>query len=189
MTEPRGVSESLAAQPFDEASERFAQWLDGRVLAAGGGDGTDRLDVDPAATFWLGRLASEEEVQNNPIGERAERLDPCAIGIRLRPAGSPPWTFSATAAVRAWIKEDKDTTSDPSRPWRRLDRIVVPVTLHLTAEDTEVAAGRSEIAAALSRAGAPGLYAEIRVELEQWHSEPELVIQLKISNYGGYRRV
>ncbi len=178
MTEPREASEDVRAQSFAEASERFVRWLDGRVLAAGRGEETDRLDVDPAATFWLGRLASEEEVQKNPMGERAERLDPCAIGIRLRPATAPPWAFSVIASVRAWIKEAKDTTSDPARPWRRLDRIAVPVAVRLGAEDTEVTAGRSELTAELSRAGAPGLSAEIRVELEQWHSEPELVVQL-----------
>lgn len=178
MTASGATKQSAPVQSFNEASEQFVRWLDGRVLAAGRGDETDRLEVDPAATFWLGRLASEEEVQNNPLGERAERLDPCAIGIRLRPATSSPWTFTATASVRAWIKEDEDTTSDPARPWRRLGPIVVPIAIQLGAEDTEVAAGRSELAAELSGSGAPGLSAEIRVELEQWHSEPELVIQL-----------
>lgn len=172
MTEPNAV------QPFETACMRFVAWLDGRVRAAGRGDETDRLDVEPASTFWLGRLASEEDVKNDPIGDRAERLDPCAIGIRIRPAGPLPWTLTATIALRAWIKEDKTETSDPARPWRRLDPITVPVTLTVSAGDTEKAAGRSEIADELSRTGAPGLSAEVRAELEEWHSQPELVIQL-----------
>lgn len=63
-------------QDLDAACEAFMKWLDRQVLEAGRGDRTARLEVDPAATFWLGRLASEEEVRNNLIGERGERLDP-----------------------------------------------------------------------------------------------------------------
>ena len=47
----------------------------------------ERLDVDPASTFWLGRLASEDHVFASQLGDRAERLDPCAIGLRVRPSG------------------------------------------------------------------------------------------------------
>ena len=90
-----------STQSFDTACERFVRWLDQRVIATGRGDEMDRLDVDPASTFWLGRLASEDEVRRNPIGERAERLDPCAIGIRLRPVKPAPWTFTASVTLRA----------------------------------------------------------------------------------------
>jgi hypothetical protein len=165
-------------QSFEEACERFVRWLDGRVIAAGRGDDVNRLDVDPASAFWLGRLASEEDVQQNPIGDRAERLDPCAIGIRLRPTGPPPWILTATAVLRSWVKEDKDLTEDPTRSWRRSERICVSVPLTVTSGDAEVVAGRDEIADALTQAGSPGLSAEVRVELEDWRPEPELVIQL-----------
>ena len=118
-------------QPFDAACLRFIDWLDRQVLVAGRGDEIDQLDVEPASTFWLGRLAAEEEVRQNPIGDRAERLDPCAIGLRMRPAGPAPWKCTATVPLRAWIKEAKDQAADPARPWRRLERITVPVTLTL----------------------------------------------------------
>jgi hypothetical protein len=172
------VTDKSSAQTFEIACERFVEWLDGRVLVAGRGDETDRLDVDPSATFWIGRLASEEEVEQNPIGDRAERLDPCAIGIRLRPAGAAPWKFTVSVGMRAWIKEDKDASPDPLRPWRRLQPVQADVTLAMSPGQTEVARGRAEIAAALKRAGASGLSAEVRVELEDWHPQPELVIQL-----------
>ena len=178
MTDLSSAAEPIRLQTFTSACENFVRWLDERVLTAGRGDGTDWLDVDPASTFWLGRLASEEEVRRNPIGDRGERLDPCAIGIRLRPSGPPPWTLTATAELRAWIKVDKDAAPDRARPWRRLDRVVVPISLQLSPDEAEIAAGKEEIADELARVGAPGLSAEIRVELEEWHSEPELVVQL-----------
>lgn len=172
MTTPGGL------QTFDAACLRFVNWLDGRILAAGRGDETDDLDVDPGSTFWLGRLASEEEVKQNPIGDRAERLDPCAIGIRLRPAGSPPWTVTAVASLRAWIKEPNDEARDPARPWRRLERITVPVTLTLSPGQSETAGGKTEIAAELSHCGAGGLSAEVRIQVEDWHPQPEVVVEL-----------
>jgi hypothetical protein len=173
---------SAKLQSFGTACERFVRWLDQRVLAAGRGDEMDRLDVAPASTFWLGRLASEEEVRQNPLGDRAERLDPCAIGIRLRPAGHGPWAFTANVALRAWVKEDKATSPNPGQPWRRSDRIAMPITVTLSPGESEASAGRSRIEDELARVGAAGLSAEVRVEREEWHGEPELVIQLVITS-------
>jgi hypothetical protein len=178
MTGATSGNNASPEQPFDQACESFVRWLDNRILVTGRGDEIDLLDVEPASTFWLGRLAAEEEVQLNPIGERAERLDPCAIGIRLRPAGPPPWTLTATVTMRAWVKEDKDTARDPARPWRKLNGIVVPVTLTITDGDTVVGSGRQQIAGLLTQCGAAGLSAEVRVEVEDWHAQTELVIQL-----------
>jgi hypothetical protein len=172
------MTQSDGLQTFDGACLRLIDWLDGRVLAAGRGDETDQLDVEPGSTFWLGRLAAEEEVRQNPIGDRAERLDPCAIGIRLRPAGPAPWTLTATASLRAWIKEPADQAPDPTRPWRRLERINVPVTLALLPDQAEATGGKQEIAAELSRCGAAGLSAEVRIQIEEWRARPELVVEL-----------
>ncbi|MGH3220077.1 MAG: hypothetical protein ACRDPY_15460, partial [Streptosporangiaceae bacterium] len=169
---------NASPQSFSTASERFVRWLDNRVMAAGRGDELDRLDVDPSSTFWLGRLASEDEVRQNPLGERAERLDPCAIGIRLRPAGPGPWTFTACVALRAWIKEDKAASSCPALPWWRSDRVAVSISVTLAPDENETSAGRFMIEEELTRVGAAGLSAEVRVEREDWHGETELVIQL-----------
>jgi Helicase conserved C-terminal domain len=178
MTSIAGDADRVAAQSFNTACERFVRWLDQRVVAAGRGDEMDRLDVDPASTFWLGRLASEDEVRQNPLGDRAERLDPCAIGIRLRPVDSGPWSFTANVVLRAWVKEEKAESSDPEQPWRRSDRIAIPISVTLAPSDSETSAGRSSLEDELARVGAAGLSAEIRVERENWHGEPELVIQL-----------
>ena len=169
---------AAASQSFETACERFVRWLDQRVIAAGRGDEMDRLDVEPASTFWLGRLASEEEVRQNPLGDRAERLDPCAIGIRLQPAEPGPWTLTATVSLRAWVKEDKADSSDPGLPWRRTDRVARPISVTLAPDQSEAWTGRSVLEDELARVGAPGLSAEVRVEREDWHGKPELVIQL-----------
>ena len=174
-----GEDSRAESQSFDVACERFVRWLDQRVLVAGRGDELDRLDTDPASTFWLGRLASEEEVRQNPLGDRAERLDPCAIGIRLRPLGLGPWTFTANVSFCAWIKEDKTAdSSNPEYPWRRTDRIATSISVTLAPDRRETSAGRSSIEDELVRLGAPGLSAEVRVEREDWRGGPELVIQL-----------
>lgn len=151
--------------------------MDRRVLLAGRGDDTDRLDVDPAATFWLGRLASEEEVRNSDIGDRVERLDPCAIGIRVRPAGAAPWPFTAKVQLRAWFKDDKNGP-DPDHRWWRSDPVDVSIPVLVPADRNEATVGEHELARALADVGAHGLTAEIRVDVECWHGIPELVIQL-----------
>lgn len=167
-------------QSFAEACVRFVDWLDRRVLVAGRGDETDRLDVDPAATFWLGRLASEEEVRNSDLGDRIERLDPCAIGIRLRPTGPAQWSFTARVQLRAWLRDDIKIDSDPERRtrWRRSEVVDELIEVSVPAGQTMASAGRRQLAMALAAVGASGLSAEIRVEVEQWHGAPELVVQL-----------
>ena len=64
--------------------ERFLGWLLDNVIREARGDLYQRLTVGPEGRFWLGRLAPEIVVQQSPLGERAERLFPCALGIRVR---------------------------------------------------------------------------------------------------------
>jgi hypothetical protein len=162
-------------QSFDEACRRFRDWLDLRVLAEGRGDDTDQLDVDPSATFWLGRLASEEEVRSSDIGERAERLDPCAIGIRLRPAVPAPWRFRVNVSLVAWIRVD---AKDAGLPWAKTEPIDTSVDVDIPPGSKAISFGKSSLKEKLAAAGADGLSAEIRVEVEEWHGLPELVVQL-----------
>lgn len=166
------------SQTLEEACTTFVGWLDAAVTKAGRGDDTDRLGVAPAATFWLGRLASQQEVAANPIGDRAERLDPCAIGIRLRPVGPGPWRIEVTARCRAWFLEDPETATDPERPWRRTPLVEVTVPVLVQPDRSEVTAGTPEFETKFTTAGVRGLSATVRVDVESWHGEPELVVQL-----------
>lgn len=160
-----GVSQTLV-----EACERFVGWLDSRVTATGRGDGQDHLDVNPAGTFWLGRLAAEETVLASALGDRGERLDPCAIGVRFRPRGLGPWTIDVTVRLRAWVQ-------NIDKSWSKLDPIEQHVTVAVNVGDDTVGGG-AQLARALADSGASGLSAEVRVEVERWHGEPELVVQL-----------
>jgi hypothetical protein len=163
-------------QPFEEACDRFVTWLDRRVVAAGRGDGLERLEVDPSRTFWLGRLACEDGVRTGANDERSERLDPCAIGIRLRPAEAAPWSMTVTVRARAWVKDSKEASPDPDRRWWRTGLVEEEIPVVVGADGGSF--GAKLLQDAFAAVGAPALTAEVRVEVEDWHKETELVVQL-----------
>ncbi|MGY1631859.1 helicase-related protein [Geodermatophilus sp. SYSU D01186] len=168
----------LEPQTFTEAATNFTAWLDQQVTIAGRGDGTHRLAVAPASTFWMGRLATEEEVMNSALGQRAERLEPCAIGLRVRPTGEGPWHFDVRVQARAWMYEDPKITSDPDRPWVRSPGIDVSVAVDVDPGGAPFPYGADALRDAFAAAGATGLCAEVRVDIESWNGTPELVVQL-----------
>ena len=69
------------------------------------------MTVEPDGRFWLGRLTPQATVMVASFGDRTERMQPCAIGIRLRPGGLPPWNFVVSVSGCAWfrIREDGET--------------------------------------------------------------------------------
>src|SRR3954470_6165101 len=96
--------------------ERVTAWLVDAVVHEGRGDRHDRLRVKPAEKFWLGRLAPELGM-NAALGDRGERMEPCAIGIRLRPSGQPPWSFRVEVELCAWHKDKA------AGLWRKTSRV------------------------------------------------------------------
>ncbi|MFF0372309.1 helicase-related protein [Micromonospora sp. NPDC005087] len=165
----------VGVQSEEQACEAFVAWLDRRVVAAGRGDGLTRLEVAPSGTFWLGRIACEDEVRKGAADERSERLDPCAIGIRLRPAEAPSWSMTVKVRARAWVKDPKDGP-DPKRRWWRSDLVEEVVSVLVDAGGGSF--GGKQLEDAFAAVGAPGLAAEVRVDVEEWHRETELVVQL-----------
>lgn len=167
----------MTAQTAAEACELFVSWLDSQVTLEGRGDNLQRLDVDPASTFWLGRLASEESVLTSQLGDRAERLDPCAIGLRVRPRGQGPWTFAVCVEARAWVKDPRGA-SHPEGPWSRTGlaraevEMSVPTGTHPDLPPVPV------LSDDLTRLGADGLAAEIRVDRELRDGVLEFVVLL-----------
>ncbi|WP_110343358.1 helicase-related protein [Prauserella flavalba] len=162
-------------QSPEQACQAFVGWLDRRVVAAGRGDGLDRLEVAPSGTFWLGRLACEDEVQKAAGDERSEGLDPCAIGIRLRPANPPSWSMTVIVRARGWVKDGRDGP-EPDKRWWRTGLVEEKVPVSVGANGGSF--GSAQLAAAFAAVGAQGLTAEIRVDVEDWHQQTELVVQL-----------
>jgi hypothetical protein len=96
--------------------DRIMSWLVDTVVAEGRGDHHTELRVRPSEKFWLGRLAPESGM-NQALGDRGERMEPCAVGIRFRPVGGPPWPFGVKVSLCAWYW-DKEASV-----WRKTARL------------------------------------------------------------------
>src|SRR5579872_5989485 len=97
-------STSTASMNDQEAAERFTGWLETQVLAAARGDEDQTSEHERRGKYFLGRLASEQGVAAQAtLGERFERMEPCAVGIRLKPDATDAWDFDATASCVAWL--------------------------------------------------------------------------------------
>lgn len=142
----------------EEAAERFARWLEQRVLVAGRGDEVGTLTVEPAGRFFLGRIAPAEAVQALGLGDRGERLDPCAFGLRCLVTTPAPWTFTVVMRARAWLRIARGQ-------WCKTDAI--EVVLPLQVERAGVTTfGEVELSEALAGAcGSGGLKAQVEVEV------------------------
>ncbi|MBL8298226.1 MAG: hypothetical protein JNN30_07770 [Rhodanobacteraceae bacterium] len=101
---------------------KVVAWLQQRIIEDARGDGRRSVDKRPSTLFWLGRLAPEVDVMNNALGERGERLEPCAIGMRLRPSGTPPWNCRVVARVAIWAPRGEGY-------WEKTGPLDVPVDL------------------------------------------------------------
>jgi hypothetical protein len=145
MTE---YDESEAAHQ-QASSSRFLAWLEGRVIADGRGDDEFVLDGMRADRFWLGKLGSESAAWKKALGQRGNRLDPCATGFRFRPAQRD---LTVRVSFRVWSREPETT---PPR-WHKSNRIEVeiPISLPATAPTKRAPAGEQEFQAALLNAGA-----------------------------------
>jgi hypothetical protein len=99
-------------------------------------------------------------VAGSALGERGERLDPCATGLRVRPRSISGLRFKVKVSCRAWLRREDKT-------WRKSDAIreIVEVVV-----DGHGAAshGEEQLAAALaSVTEIGGLTCAVRIELEQ----------------------
>ena len=155
------------------------EWILKSVVKEARGDSYTKLKVAPSGRFWLGRLAPEEMVRANPLGDRAERLDPCATGIRVKPSTIDGRTLDCTVKMVAWreIPEHGDSPDDDK--WEKTERVAIQVELPTPDNVGEsTAAGRNDIFERLSEAGVAGLAAEIQAEVEMGQQGPELVVTI-----------
>lgn len=158
-------------------AERFVTWLLEEVAAEARGTRYRRLNVAPEGRFWLGRLAPEERVRESRLGERAERLDPCEVGFRVRPTSLDGRPIDCRVRLVAW-REIPGAGSDPeANKWEKTDPVEVAVTLRLPdAVGARTTVGREEIARRLAEVGASRLAAEVHAEIESGRHGPELVL-------------
>ena len=158
-------------------AESFLGWLLANVVHEARGDRYDRLPVGPKGRFWLGRLAPQDLVLNSQLGDRAERLDPCATGFRVRPTTVDGRTIRCKVQMAAWREIPGHGTSPDEDKWEKTDVIHVKIDLQTPCVVGEISrAGRKPISEMLSAVSANGLSAEIQAELEIGQLGPELVI-------------
>jgi hypothetical protein len=164
------------------AAERFVSWLEERVVLDGRGDELSFSEVNPIGRFWLGRLGPKDFV--TLPDERSDRLEPCAIGLRLKPANAGPWNFTATVRVCLW----KRTKSEGKRelPWKWDKLRVEPIEIPLSVQNVvgETIHGADVLLNKLKEvSGATGLSAEIRVRVTGRNEETRAV-EVTIVNTG-----
>lgn len=149
----------------------FVSWMERRLLLAGRGDEISTSTNKPDGQFWLGRLAPEDQINSTSAQDRLNRMEPCAIGIRVLLKEEGPWTFDVRVRMRAWIATDRVN-------WNKSPE--VDETIRITATDAaQQTFGAKELQAALKAAvGSDVLRAEIRIEIEESHEGLEMLIQV-----------
>lgn len=159
---------------IESARERFVDWLAQRMTSAGRGDEDAVLSVDPSGKYWLGRLQSAEAVAENDWGDRGERLEPCAVGIKVKPIAEGPWRFDLVASMRVWIWDK------PAGLWRKSEDIVLASNVEVSPVTGVQQFAENDFAQALADStGHAGLAARFDVEMELGQDgTPELTISL-----------
>lgn len=154
----------------------FLGWMLDGVVAEARGDHMQTLPVRPDGRLWLGRLAPEIKVQNSRFGERSERLEPCEVGMRVRPSALDGRTLSCRARLVVWGEFDGGEEPDADR-WRKSESIEVTATLVAPQSIGPIeSAGHREFASALAAVGAAGMSCEFHAEVEFGKDGPELVV-------------
>lgn len=148
------------------AAERLVTWLEQQVLISARGDDDKTSHVDPTGLYWLGRLGPKDFVTRPD--ERGDRLEPCAIGVRVRPATSGPWNLNITIKFCLWTRH-RLPKDDPSKlRWHYEKLPYIEVTVPITAQDIagDQIFAHDIISGELANvAGGAPVSAEIRVRL------------------------
>lgn len=168
---------SIDTKVYEEQAAAFVRWLDARVLDAGRGTRFTSLRDSPGGKFWMGRLAPEAQVLRNGLGARGERLNPCAIGLRIRPKAPDTLAFRARVRAHVWTNRGTSTSGD----WVKSPPVDLSLELSVASQSYETKSfGQREIAEALRQAsGEGGHTARIDVETEIGSTgHRELVVQL-----------
>jgi hypothetical protein len=145
-----------------DAAERFVNWLQNRVMVEARGDQEQSSPVDPTGRFWLGRLGPKDFVTR--ADERQDRLEPCAIGLRIRPALRPPWAFRVKVRFCLWRRR-RSEGGGQRWAWDKTDNITAEFPIEATESAGDQIFGGDRLKQALTDAGAATLSAEVRVRV------------------------
>ena len=158
----------------ESAREIFVDWLARRMTAAGRGDHDSVLAVTPSGKYWLGRLQSAEAVAENDWGDRGERLEPCALGIKFKPEKKGPWRLEVAASVRVWLWDKGEAV------WRKTSPATVQCSLDVPDKRGTLHYAASNFQDALAQTtGHIGLAARIDVDVEVGQDgESDLTVSL-----------
>lgn len=157
-----------------QVAERFVRWLEHRVQVEARGDEVRFSEVDPLGRFWLGRLGPKDFV--TLADERQDRLEPCAVGLRMRPANAGPWRLTVNVGFSLWRRRRADESSDFRWAWDKSERIEVSIDLDVPDTVGDRAYGSDAFAAALAENGAGSLSAEVRTRVSRRSGYPALEV-------------
>ncbi len=104
------MSNNFLTKDRNEAAERCLSWLADCVISDATGSSHNESDKDPRGRYWLGRLAPEIEIVNSDLGKRMERLEPCAVGLRvLFDPMAGQQIIRVTCSFHVWHKDEDET--------------------------------------------------------------------------------
>jgi hypothetical protein len=154
-----------------EEGERFVRWLEGEVIADARGDRITETTTRPADRLWLGRLAPEETAWKLAKGVRAQRLDPCSIGMTFRPDS---WEWRIEVSFVVWTREGEKRQVKWMKS-ERLDVVVEPGELSPDNRGT-FSFGEKEFAAAFAAHGISDRSARVDIEIGREHDRPIVTV-------------
>ena len=108
---------------------------------------------------------SAEAVAESDWGDRGERLEPCAFGMKVKPKGTGPWRFHVVVSFRVWLWDKSAKIWNKTKPVCVRSAIEVPVRIGI-----HHYAGEELVHALASVTGRAGLAARIDVEVETGQS-------------------
>lgn len=107
------------------------------------------------------------------LDERGERLEPCAVGLRVKPANHVAWNFQVVIKACVWVRNDNS--------WTKLQGLQEVIEISINQDSTQdYSLGRKQLEAALAKVcNSSGLSCEVRLEIRtNIEGEKELTILL-----------